>query len=263
MLVTRVSLPTYAYTTSSRGSGAEHLCRDGGGGYTSSAVGRREGGRWAAAAAAVGGTGSALLFKVYIFGLVLGGVLLIASMMGGDHDSDAGDADFGGDADADADAGGDVDAGDDGPAHGDLGGIAALFLSLRFWSFFAAFFGLTGAVLDGFELTGSQTLTLGLSVGMGLFTGLGAAYTIRALTRGEVGTVAGASDYIGQTGRVLLPVGGEGPGKVRLELQGTTVDVLAVTDDDEPLAVGDTALVVEMRDTTAAVTRMSNSNGDS
>ncbi|MDD9934335.1 MAG: NfeD family protein [Myxococcales bacterium] len=195
-----------------------------------------------------------MLFKIYVFGLVLGGVLLAASMFGGDHDSDGGDIDV----DADGDADGGLDHGiDDGPAHGDVAGLAALFLSLRFWSFFAAFFGLTGVVFEALELAGSMA-TLGLSLGMGMTCGLGAAYTIRALTRSEVGAVPGAADYIGQTGRVLLPVGGEGPGKVRLELKGTTVDVLAVTDDDQPLAVGDTALVVEMQDTTASVTRMSN-----
>jgi hypothetical protein len=136
----------------------------------------------------------------------------------------------------------------------------AIFVSLRFWSFFAFVFGLTGVVLDGLALTGSELLTLGLSLGMGALGGGGASAAIRAATRSEVGLVASASDYVGQTGRVLLAIGGEGPGKLRIELMGTTVDVLATTDDPEPIAAGDTALIVEMQGTVASVTRMNNRN---
>jgi membrane protein implicated in regulation of membrane protease activity len=185
--------------------------------------------------------------------LVLGGILLAASMFvgDGDHDADLGGGDLG-DADlGDADGGHQIE----GPVHGDLGGIVAVFVSLRFWTFFAFIFGLTGTALDGLGLA-APPVTLGLALGMGAVCGYGATALLRAATRSEVGTVASASDYVGQTGRVLLPIGGEGLGKVRIELQGTTVDVLATSDDEQPLAVGDTALILEMQDTTASVTRM-------
>jgi membrane protein implicated in regulation of membrane protease activity len=212
--------------------------------------------------------GAAIFFQVYVFALVLGGVLLAASMF-------AGDSDDGGTADGDLDGGpelGDGDASDAelgeastdmahaGEGHGDLGGLVAIFVSLRFWSFFAFVFGLTGVVLDGLALTGSQLLTLGLSLAAGALGGGGASAAIRAATRSEVGQVASASDYVGQTGRVLLPIGGEGPGKLRIVLMGTTVDVLATTDDSEPIGVGETALIVEMQGTVASVTRMNNRN---
>jgi hypothetical protein len=74
-----------------------------------------------------------------VFSLVAGGVLLVASLFGADQDADA-DADIGADGDVDA------DAGHEGLAHGDLGGFVAVFISLRFWTFFATFFGLTGVV---------------------------------------------------------------------------------------------------------------------
>jgi membrane protein implicated in regulation of membrane protease activity len=43
---------------------------------------------------------------------------------------------------------------------------------------------------------------------------------------------------------------------VRLSLRGATVDVLATTDDAQPLATGDEVLVVDMEGTTARVARL-------
>jgi len=191
------------------------------------------------------------LLQLYVFALVLGGVLLAASLLAGDHDADADGfdgADGADTAESEALAG---------AGHGDIGGFAALFASTRFWTFFAASFGLTGLVFEGLGLLASSLLTLAVSLGLGLTIGLGAAWAVRKLTHSEVGRVADAGDYVGKSGRVLLAVERGGRGKLRLELQGTTVDVLAITDDAEPIAAGETALVVEMQGTEAFVTRLS------
>src|SRR5690606_15637009 len=110
-----------------------------------------------------------LLIYLYLFGLIVGGVLLGSSLLLGGDDGDA-------DGDAHAEAG---DHG--GHGHGgdlQLDGAASDFLlwrfrSLRFWTFFLAFFGLTGLALEGFGLLESSWLTLAASLGMGIFAGLG------------------------------------------------------------------------------------------
>ena len=101
-----------------------------------------------------------LLIYAYIFALVLGGVLLGASfLLGGDHDADGdvdmdADADVDADVDADADIDGDADGGHDG--HGDVAGFFGVLGSLRFWTFFTAFFGLTGLVHQTYDLVGGR-----------------------------------------------------------------------------------------------------------
>lgn len=185
--------------------------------------------------------------------------MLVASIvMGGDHDADA-DADFDADADVDADldadADADADAHSDG-SHGDVGGFFAAVLSMRFWTFFAAFFGLTGMLLSRLALPSNPILTLGLSVGTGFVSGYAAVKIIRHLSRTEVGAAASTADYVGKSGRVLVPVRPGSLGKVRIELKGTTVDLLAGSDDGTEFEIGDQVLVVQLDGTTATIARI-------
>lgn len=178
-----------------------------------------------------------------MFSLLAGGVLLVASsVMGADHDADH-----------------DLDQGDGGHGddahHGDAGGFAAMFLSLRFWTFFAAFFGLTGWVMDGMDLLPGPLLPLLAATGMGGLSGYSAVSLIRLLGTQEVGQVPGAHDYVGKSARVLVPFERGALGKVRLELHGATVDVLATTDEVGGFRSGETALIIEMEGTTAQVVR--------
>lgn len=191
-----------------------------------------------------------MFIYAYVFALVLGAILLGASfLMGGDdHDADH-------DAHIDHDLDGHTDAGHD--AQGDLGGFFGVLGSMRFWTFFAAFFGLTGVVLDGFDLS-AEFVALGLSVGVGFATGFVAVSLIRRLSSTDTGVAAGVADYVGKTGELLIGTAPGRIGKIRIELKGTTVDVLAMT-EDEPLAKGEQALILEMRDDKAMVVRLETS----
>ncbi len=203
-----------------------------------------------------------MLVYLYLFALIVGGVLLGASiLLGGDHgDADA-DADVDVDADADVDAHADVHVDH---SHGsmDVGGhgTADFFLwtfrSIRFWTFFLAFFGLTGLALTWLGLIESPLVGLALSLGMGGVTGLAAAAVLRRLSSDESGSVASANDYVGKTARVVVPVTKGGVGKVRLQLRGTTVDVLATTDDDESYSSREEVLIIEMDGTRARIARV-------
>jgi hypothetical protein len=196
-----------------------------------------------------------MLVYVYLFAFALGGLLLLASIFLGDKD---GGHDAGHDADADADGPSNPaslahDGADD---HGGLSGLFSAFLSLRFWMFFLAFFGLTGLVLDGLDIVANQTVSLALAIGMGVLTGEVTVFVFRRLAHSETSTAASAHDYVGKSGRVLIGFGGGTLGKLRLTLKGTTVDVLATSDEERPFAAGEEALVIQMNDTTAVVARV-------
>jgi membrane protein implicated in regulation of membrane protease activity len=198
-----------------------------------------------------------MLVYVYLFTFALGGLLLLASIFLGDKDGGH-DADH--ELEVKADAAGPSNPGslahDGAGDHGAIAGLFSAFLSLRFWMFFLAFFGLTGLVLDGLDIVPDPNVALALALGMGLLTGEVTVYVFRRLAHSETSTAAGTHDYIGKSGRVLVAVGGGHLGKVRLTLKGTTVDVLATTDEERPFAPGEEALVIQMNDTTAVVARV-------
>lgn len=184
---------------------------------------------------------------LYIGALVFGGVLLGSSiLLGGHDDADIDGADFDKDIDFDGDKDVDLD--------GDIG-IFWIFRSLRFWTFFLAFFGLTGVLLQGFGLVASELVTLGLSIGMGSLVGISGAAAIRALMKDETADAAHEGDYIGKSAKVVVPVKAGGVGKVRVEVKGQMVDVLATT-DGEAISADDEVLIVEMEGTRAKIARV-------
>lgn len=174
------------------------------------------------------------MLYVFIGSLVLGGILLGASILVGDGH-------------------GEIDH--DLHAHIDAEGIDVVvgaFRSLRFWTFFLTFFGLTGVALRGLELVDSTLLTTLLAVGMGAAAGYGAIYAFRLIDRKETNSVAGEGDFVGKTGRLLVGVAPGSFGKIRVQVKGTTVDLLAKS-DDETLGVDQEAIIIEMDGTHARV----------
>ncbi len=189
-----------------------------------------------------------MLIYLYLFGLIVGGVLLGASLLLGGH--------------------GEAEHGDGGGDHGEGGlskelageGAGADFLlwrfkSVRFWTFFLAFFGLVGLALDGFGLLPASWMTLATAVGMGSLAGFGATEAVRRLSADTSGHAADVDDYVGKSVRVIVPVRTGGTGKVRLQLKGSSVDVLAegVEGDFE---AQEEAIIVEMSGTKARIARL-------
>jgi membrane protein implicated in regulation of membrane protease activity len=173
------------------------------------------------------------MLSAYIVSLLAGGIVLGASMLGG-HDSDAG---------------GDVDAGHDGHFHGWADWLP--FLSLRFWTWCATFFGLSGLLLS---LTGtSGALALALASGAGVGIGWGASYAFAKLAKTTVGLLPEASSHIGCEGRLLLPLTHGERSKVRLRVGGGDVDLVAESDSQEDLPNGALVWVVGLRGTHVVV----------
>lgn len=189
---------------------------------------------------------------VYLAALIIGfGTIALQLFMSGDGD---GDADADAHVDVDGDAGGDADAdGDHGHAgHGD-GGFLPIFLSLRFWTFTFLAFGLSGSLLHYLDLTSGMIVPF-VAIGLGIGAGLLASLTFRALAKTEATSSGSASEAVGQLAKVLVPPAKGGRGKVRVEIKGQMVDLLATT-DEEKLESGQLVLVEDMREHTAHVSR--------
>jgi membrane protein implicated in regulation of membrane protease activity len=158
--------------------------------------------------------------------------------------------------DGHAGEGAEDDLGAHGGHHGaDATSALAFFLSLRFWTFGLAGFGLVGTALHFLSLTGPLATGV-LALLVGGFSGALSTYTFRALKRAQTSTGSEADAAVGQVGRVLLGIEAGKRGKIRVEIRGQLVDLLASTDETS-LDEGTEVVVEEMRGTTAHVARAS------
>ncbi len=185
------------------------------------------------------------MLVLYVVALGIGGTLVAASLLLGghdvDHDMDAGvDSDFDAGADTDFDADADVDHDVDAHVDADHEGVGAVdavmgwlpFMSVRFWIFFLAFFGLTGTALTLAEAIDSRSIIGVVSGVIGYLAGVGVVASIRRLRKTQVDSSLTVKDYVGATGIVMVRVGKESTGKVRLQLKGRSVELLARTEEE-------------------------------
>ena len=174
------------------------------------------------------------MITVYTVCLILGGVLLGLSLLGGEIDAEmdvGGDLDFDADFDPDLDA--EVHGALDGAGHGVEGqGLtaAARYLSFRDVVFFAAFFGLSGLVLRG---VGIPEPGVGFSAGV---FGLGASTLAHRLMvylkRTESGAGRRPDELEGRRARVLVEVSREMRGKIVLDTGEQTLHLLAAVAEE-------------------------------
>ncbi|MBX3162537.1 MAG: hypothetical protein KF773_41625 [Deltaproteobacteria bacterium] len=169
--------------------------------------------------------------QVYLGAVAFGFTLLLASLLLGGKDTDSGDG------------GHDGHDGDDGHDSGGGGFGWAPVTSLRFWVFLLAFGGGTGFALT--EL-GQGTAVTAVAAGVvGWLSGAIAIAAIAALRRGSVSSEVGATELVGETGRLLLPVAPGRPGKVRVDVKGRQEDFIAhAAEDGGALAEGTVVLIV-------------------
>jgi len=180
---------------------------------------------------------------VYLAALILGlGTIALQFILAhagdadvqADHDVDVGDHDLDGDAHHE---------GPDGAP--DHGAVLGLFLSMRFWTYALLAFGMVGAASHFLHLAG-PTSVLVTSLAMGAGAGIAASMLFRALKPG-VSSATTSAETVGRMARVTVPLRKGGLGKVRVEVKGKRVDLLATTDADEDIAAGAEVVVVEFR----------------
>ncbi|MFO0755612.1 MAG: NfeD family protein [Byssovorax sp.] len=172
---------------------------------------------------------------VYVAALVIGlGVLLLQAVLGhgaGGHDLGDGHA-------------GHADTG--------AGGFVGALLAIRFWIFASLAFGLSGSLIHAFSLAGPIATFL-IALGAGVASGFFAVLAFRAVASAAV-PAPGARQAIGQVGKVLVPLGRGQVGQVRVALQGSSVDLMATT-DEEALARGEEVLVDDVNGSIAHVSK--------
>lgn len=181
---------------------------------------------------------------VYLFALLVGlGILGLQAAMGGKGGAD--------------DVGG--DHGNDGSDHavaksaGTSFDFIAFFLSFRFWIFAALGFGMAGSLLHYLNLAG-PVVVFALAAASGLGAGLFASLVFSLVMRSSVSSTTDVNQARGTVGRVLVPVGKQKTGQIRVVLRGQSVDLVAKT-DGEDLARGDQVLVEEIEGNTARVSK--------
>lgn len=182
------------------------------------------------------------MLAVYIISAIVGGGLVLASALlsHGDHDVHEGSLGHG-DVHVDHDGDGQADA------H-----IWLPFLSLRFWTYFFAMFGLGGLLLGKFtDLQEPKIATF--SAVTGVIVGTIVAYLMRLAKRLEAGSSVRTEDFLGRTGEVVVAIRPGSAGKVRVNLRGDIIDVIAIPNDGETLEIGSEAVIVTMESDRARV----------
>ncbi|MBT9311503.1 OB-fold-containig protein [Leptothoe kymatousa] len=213
--------------------------------------------------------------SVYWFCFVIGGVFVAIATLGGasDTDFDAGanfdaeiDADFDADLDADVDLDTDLnssmpdgispEASLDAEIDTDLQllrqvkGVYVFSLniltSFKFWTVGGFFFGLTGLSLGWVQSNLPPLLVFIAALAMGTLLGGTLAIALRHLARRHADSLIRTEDFAGRVGIVELPFDQHSKGKVQLELRGSVLHMIALTDDHKQFAPGDKVLIINV-----------------
>lgn len=170
------------------------------------------------------------MWLLYLIAVVLGGGSLLVQMLsGGDHGA----------------PGHGLDHGD--ASHPDGPGL----LSTRSAIYALFTFGFVGGLLHVLRVVEPRT-ALVVGIVSGLVTGAGVGYLFQVLGQSAASGAAGFDEARGRTGRVLVGCGRGERGKIRVQLKGHQVDMLATT-DEERIAEGAEVVIVGVRDGVAHV----------
>ena len=197
---------------------------------------------------------------LYWICMIVGGSLLVLSMVGAveggahaDFDADVSlDADVHIDADVHADVDTDVSADHADAGHGGVGSLAA-WLSVRFVVYFVAVFGVLGVVFT--YLTGvGRSATLGVAVVGGLVAGQGVHQLFRKLRASSSDSAPTVEDYVNKIGRVSIPVSSDKKGEIALRVRYSDRYIPALARHaDAKFKAGDEVAVVDYRGGVAEV----------
>jgi hypothetical protein len=193
----------------------------------------------------------ASLLHLYVFSFIVGGVFVGLSVFSGLDKAFDVDKDIDVDGDGDVDVDKDLDIDD---VETVTGRRWRPWRSFKFWTFFLAFFGMTGTLFTTLSLWGSAVGVLALSVVLGLFAGLGVSYGLYVAGNSLGGKVASERDYVGIQAQVVLPVSGERYGKIKLRHKGRILELPARPDDDNVVfALNEECVVLDVEDGVARV----------
>lgn len=177
---------------------------------------------------------------IFVVCALVGGILILVSLLGADHSLDL-------HADAHFEAGHGIDHDGDSSILGHLP-----FLSMRFWAYGLAAFGLAGYLLAVLGRLPSAT-ALPIAIIAGLIVGSAVVYTLRAVSRSMGSTGASINELLGAEGKVTVAIRGETPGRIRCSLKGEIIDLLAVTEPGQTLDIGTAVIITTIENDRARV----------
>lgn len=199
------------------------------------------------------------MMSIYWFALVVGGGLLLLSVLGdlfGDAAGDFGDAGAGPGSGGLGSGGlGPAEIVSDGAAAGAGGSYWHALFSLRSLTYFLFGFGATGVLLD-FAWQGAYSpIRWAASLGAGVLAGGFNAFLVGYFRRTDSGRMAGDAALIGLEGLVTLPLVAGGTGKIELSRAGRIHALLARPYEAEGTAPEEwtRVIVVEMEEGVALV----------
>lgn len=128
------------------------------------------------------------------------------------------------------------------------------FLSMRFWTFGAASFGLAGTMLTLMGVPAIVVIIVAMLAGSGL--GTGAAWFFRALKGEEVSGDTSFERFAGEEARVVVGIRVGQPGKIAVHTLAGRVEMPATTRDVHPISAGSMVIVASVRDGVADVSRL-------
>lgn len=196
------------------------------------------------------------MVALYVVALIVGGALIVMSAFGAEHGhgGDAGGEFHVGDVHADVTA--DHEAHFDAHGHdGDHQGSESWlpFLSLRFWTYLFAVGGAIGLLLTYFGGGIQEPAIAATSGGTGFVAGLLVAYAMRAIRKYESDSSTKERDLLGQWAKVTVAIRDGQPGKVRCEVKGETIDLLALPEGSDDVPIGSEVVIVGIEDGRARV----------
>ncbi|MDY7019939.1 MAG: NfeD-like protein [Cyanobacteriota bacterium] len=123
-------------------------------------------------------------------------------------------------------------------------GLGLPFLSLRFWTFGGCFFGLTGTILSVLNPAMSPQLILWVSIAVGVVSGTAMVWALRFLQRQQADSLVRSDDLLGLPSFVEIPFDRNSRGKVRLNIKGKSLHLMAMTEEGHEFSLGDKVFVV-------------------
>jgi membrane protein implicated in regulation of membrane protease activity len=171
------------------------------------------------------------MLSIYIAAAAIGGVLALVGAFAGDHGHEHS---FGGDG---HEIGHDHDSG-----HSD---VWIPFFSVRFWTYFAMAFGLSGLLLSTVVKQTEPTVAI-LASSTALLLGLAVSYTVRALSRTEHTSTVTERDIVGIEGQVMVAIREGQLGRIRVTVKGEILDLLASSAEPKSIEAGDFVVIVDL-----------------
>lgn len=189
----------------------------------------------------------ATLPMLYIIALIVGGGLILISTFLASH----ADADVTGDLDVDVGVDGQDTAG--GAHHGAHGLSLTNWVSLQFFVYFLAIFGLIGTTLTWLAKA-TPGVALAVAVVGGLVVGQIVHHALRLLKGSEVGSDLTTADFVNRLGRVTVALDGTRRGEVAVASRnGERFIATVARRAEDSFKVGDRVVVVAFNNGVAEV----------